>query len=331
MTDSKQWQIVAICWLSIFLLAQITIIVSLLCKLYSKQNSHKPISPFYKYVTIICVTFCALSTIVDLIHTTIAYIRHEQSSDTYRFGTIMTIADITYFIASISLYILIIGKLYLTFKSTSYRVSNKYIIFLSILIVTSVFCMTQYLITLNNKDTIKFLDNSVKFVYAVIINDFIIDISVLALFVYKLQQLLIDTIDIGLIHQNSDNIIQIVKESADEYDFQNSQKRLVALITRQSILGSIQIFFNCTFYFKVLVDRYTVGPKFPSDLAFQTSHCLRALENLVVIGTLYLNFNLNTGLYYKICGCCHNGCYLCCLKCTKRKITKKTMDVYHRL
>ena len=312
----------------------------------SNPASNKAMSSFYKYTTIICIISAFLSTMIDIVHETIAYIKDQDSSDTEKFGIWLTAADLAYFNASIFLYLLIIGKLILTFKGTTYEVSRKYVVFLGLLICISIFSMIQYLIAINTKETITFLYNSVKFVYAVIFSDFVIDISVLALFVYKLQQLLVDTVDVDIMapsiyaetkdetmdKYSRKSVEEIVRVSTDEYNLENNQKRLLALITRQSVLGSIIIFWNSSFYFKVLVDRYIINDNtFPSDLAFQTSHCLRALENFVIIWMIYLNFNFNTKLYYKSCGCCHNGCYQCCVKCTRRKITNKTMNVYQRL
>lgn len=350
-------------WMSLFLILQLFTLLAL-CKGFCTfhPSTSKPVSTFAKYSTIICIIFTSLSTAVDIAHTLLAYLADEPSSNTQRFGIWLTAADIAYFSSSVFLYILIIGKLYVTFRKTNYEISRKYMVFLAFLVSILVFCMTEYLYLLNSHKVIVFLNKSLSFIYGVVFSDITIMFIILALFTYKLQQLLNDTMDSDLVHgvdQTDDgslstrggapvnrnisdtvdkytrkSISQVVHENTDQYNKRMEQKRLIKLVMKQTLLGTIMIFLNGLFYFKVLIDIYSVNnTTFKSDIAFQTSHCLRAFMNFIVIYLLYLNFHFNTKLYYKSCGCLHKGCYSCCLRCTGRRITKPTMNmnIYHRL
>lgn len=215
---------------------------------------------------------------------------------------------------------------------------------LSLLIVGSMFCMTEYVVRKGTQQSaFIFLTDSVKFVLLILLIEIIIDLGVLALFIYKIQQLLVGLVDI---HVNVDyeepetnvnvrnswsrrSTISIVRVSSNKDDIISDQNTLLGLITKQTILGCIQMFFNCSFYIKIMIDAYFVSKSWSSDLIFQRTYCLRALSNLIVIFALYLNFNFNDEFYHKICGCCHKGCYKCCVKTTKRKMTGREMDLYH--
>ena len=308
----------------------------------SKSDKRKKMGSFFKYSTSITACFCFVSSIGDLIHIIMAYLNKDMSSNTNRYGNIMVVSDGFYFIGSLSMYIFIIGKLFITFKDTTYKVSRKYISFLGLLIFTALIMMTLYIIAIHDDEADEFLQHSTKFVTIIIVIDFIIDIGVLSLFVYKLQQLLVESVDIDKMHKysysevakngNSKDVIQIVRLTASEYTFEANQRKLISLITKQSVLGTIIILFNCAFYVKVFIDRFTVNDDSLSpDVAFELSYCIRAIENVVVTFMLYLNFAFSDKLYYGLCGFCDTGCYKCCTLCTKRNITRKTMDAYHRL
>ena len=356
MTDSNEWQLAAISFIGAFQIMQIIVLLALLYQLIVANN---PIPRFFKYMTIICIIFCCMSSTVDLTHLVIAHRRDELGSDPSIFGLILAVSDTTASIASISLYIFLIGKLYITFKETKYKISKKYMSFLILLLLICCGCMAGFIFTFVTH-SITLFHRSVKFVYMVILIDILINIYVLALFIYKLQQILMDSVVVGVydiipvFHQShsvpsrmdtqmSDTVrrhtrttvADLVRSTTDESVQKENQTKMTALIIRQTLLGCCIILFNGLFWIKVLCDIYFIGPSFPSDLAFQSTYCLRAVQNLIVITMLYLNFKFNTKLYYKCCGCCHNGCYKCCMRCTRSKVYESTMEpqmsVYHRL
>ena len=257
--------------------------------------------------------------------------------------------------SSMSLYFLIIGKLHWTFRETTYRLSRKYISFLMLLLMIQFGLMIWYDICIHNVSADQFLKLSLRIVTAIIAVDFTIDIGVLALFIYKLQQLLVNSVDLENVHRyttglvsgnvSSDNVpsenpgIKKTLSFADrltvDYSFGRNQRKLIVLITKQSVLGTWIIMFNCTFYFKILLDRFLVSDGFPADVAFQFSYCLRAVENVVIICMLYLTFAFSEKLYLKVCGCCDASCHNCCARMTDRQITKRqtiiSMDDYQQM
>eukprot|EP01084_Bolivina_argentea_P199710 341678_1 len=341
MSLRKTHQLVSIVWLSIFTVIMASIAVSFIYKIFISKTTNGPKAPFFKYSSIICVGFFFCATIGDLIHITQAYNNNDMSSSTSKYGNAMVFADSSYFMGSLTLYIFIIGKLHLSFRDTLYKVSKKYIALLLILILTLFTMQITYLIAVHEYSAQTFLDVSLKYVTVIIIIDFTIDIGVLLLFIYKLQQILLGSVDIGNFHKysysdvpsnsNPSHTVQFVRITVTSHDFNTNQKKLISLITKQSVLGTFIILFNSMFYFKVLIDRYTVSHSFPVDIAFQTSYCLRAVENVVVTFMLYLNFSFSEKIYQRLCICCHNGCYKCCKLFTKRGVSRKTMDAYRSL
>merc|ERR1712154_702619 len=95
------------------------------------------------------------------------------------------------------IHILVINKLYTTFyNDIPYRISKQYIGFLVVTMITPFIFMTGYIVGLNDRTAIEFLDKSAVFVYAMMINDIITDICILALFIYQLRKLIMSTKDI---------------------------------------------------------------------------------------------------------------------------------------
>ena len=345
-------QEVIIGFLCVLCVSQLLVTVSLGYKLFCKREISKGIRGFSKHSTIWCMSLFCLSTFLDLMHTSMAHRYHEElSSNTIQLRRMQYIADIPYFLASIALYVVIIGKLHISFKGSAYEISRRYTALLALFISLSVFCMIHYIITISGDTKIIFLIQSLKFVYLLLINEIIIDIGVLALFIYKIQQLLVSLVDINVkeIYEEYDHdiyrsswsrrksTIQIVEVSSNSNNILHDQKRLLSLITRQTILGCMQLFFNCAFYIKILIDSYIVNNKSSSSemesniFIFEGTYLLRGVANLTIICMLYLNFNFNTRLYHNVCGCCHNGCYKCCVCCTRKKLKGKEMDFYQRL
>ena len=342
MKYSQSWMIVTAAWLSAMLLGQLTITALL----FIKTNAEKTLNAFVKYSTLWCVCCYCINTGCDLTHTSMAIKHTEQlSSDNDQMRTIQTIADIPYFVATISLYAVIIGRLWICFRDSDFVLSRKYIAFISLLITGSIICMALYSFTKTIDDSaFIFLKDSVKYVSLILINEIVIDIGVLALFIYKLQQVLVGLVDINVdevyeepIHDNNRSTwsrrttISIVTVSSNKAYIINDQTRLLSLITKQTILGCIQMLFNCSFYIKIMIDAHFVSKSWSSDLIFQRTYCLRSISNLIVIFALYLNFSFNTDLYHKICGCWHKGCYKCCVKTTERKMAEKEMEYYRQL
>eukprot|EP01084_Bolivina_argentea_P259376 437632_1 len=111
---------------------------------------------------------------------------------------------------------------------------------------------------------------------------------------------------------------------------------MITLITKQTILGSVIILFNSTFFIKTLIDHFVVNDSsYTSGIAFETTYGIRSIENTVILSMVYLNFSFGSSIYYKICNYIHNGCYKCCLQYIKRNINPPIeqppeMAVYHK-
>ena len=90
-------------------------------------------------ITIIIITLFMLITAnigcaADLVHVTFCYLASNVQHCTSEFDIERLIADISYWIAYISLYFIIVSRLYVTFINTKYRLSPC-IIFILILLM----------------------------------------------------------------------------------------------------------------------------------------------------------------------------------------------------
>ena len=306
-----------ILWLSYVLLFIAILHIRFLWKLFTKnQPSATPISLFFKCMVSVIVIFSFCSTLWDVLHIRYAY--HDGGFDTDAQADVKVAADACYFTASIALYILLIAKLYWTFREGKYRLSRKYMYFLTLLQLIQLALMILYIVNFED----------VNILYLCVI-DLVIDASILGLFIYKLKQLLVDSVHLELL-MNSVHL---------EYpiDCQNQQE-LIMLIRKQFVLGTWMILFSCTFFGSMLIMNGIwkfISVHFPMDGFFLIAYSLRAVENLVITCLLYLTFEFNEKHYRRVCGCCDNGCYECWLSITNRGSTKRqavvSLGVYYKL
>ena len=275
--------------------------------MYCHEKSKIPM--FFKISTSICLSCITLSSIGDLSHMTIAYVMKLDPSDTAKLFGIILFADVVYFMSSVSLYLYILGKSYYAFKQTVYSVSKCYIIFVLSLILILSLSMAVYLYFVSSLSGLEFYKRSEILLITMICSDILIDISLLILFISKLQKLLYDTLITDYIFIN----------------LSNAQRRLISLITKQSILGIFIIVFNSLFFVCTTIIALhdihgKINDKHRLSIEFSITYCVRALENTIIITMVYLNFDFNTKIYIKLCSYLHKGCYGCCLCCIRQKL-----------
>lgn len=140
--------------------------------------------------------------------------------------------------------------------------------------------------------------------------DFLLNVSLLYLFVSKLKEIL----QVRLL--NCD-IYSIINESSqnDSIDEDASQQSadLLRLMTRHTILFGIAIITNQIWYITVLIQTKKDYNFYISDF------CFRALENLCNCIVLFMGLKKNLKCYMCICSCCDKKME----KCFIRRIQKK--------
>ena len=204
----------------------IFILIKLLIKLYCiRQKKKLPILRFTKMMNIICFIFAILVSSLDLSHIVISKILDIPVISPWFVIKIpvMTLADIIYFLLSISVYILIIGRSYFAFQETMYKLSNMYLSFILFLIILAFTSMIFYVYYLYND-----FELIPDFIWIQLSIELVINISVLSLFIYKLRQQ------------------ALLMQSFEKMNL--SQISLINVITKHSSLGCVLIICNPMFY-----------------------------------------------------------------------------------
>ena len=170
--------------------------------------SHKTrnIHLFHRNTNLLCFTSCLICGIIDIIHIILSYKSHHTPlHDEY--NNIKAAADICYFICSLSLSIILFGRIYFTFQNTIFSLSRFTIFIISIQILLSTLLDLAYIfLTIIIKHE-KIIDKYARPMFLTLIgNDICVSLSMLYLFVYKLKELIIN---INLVE--SGNIIHSAK------------------------------------------------------------------------------------------------------------------------
>eukprot|EP01084_Bolivina_argentea_P019885 36971_1 len=166
--------------------------LALLCKMKYLSHKTRSIYLFNRNMNVLCFTSCLICAIIDIIHAVLSYSKNNAMlQDEY--GTIKGIADALYFIASVTLSIILFGRVYFTFKDTIFSLSNCIIGMILSQILLSIILDSSYviLIVAIHKQTISDKYAAPMFL-VLIINDILVSFSLIFLFAYKLFQLIIN-------------------------------------------------------------------------------------------------------------------------------------------
>ena len=324
----RLWYI-TLSWIGLCFIIDCIFITLFAYKLRHIKNQYV-LSNMIKYGSITCFIACTMNTGCDFAHNYWGYLESSQYQlYTKHYHILIGFADICYYTATISLYLIIVNRLYTTFKKTQYYLSKLTIIFISILLMLSALEGITYF-------TSEFIWNA-KYEYEIIgslatvyvIIDGTLNLTVSILFINKLRKSMID------VDENEDKFLPFLQQEQSQLDDKSNvsgdeqrkkvslnahQIKFLNLMTRYTLLSVIAIIFNqlfnlssifCTFY-------YT---NTPSNI-IEGSYMLRSMENLINVIVIYLNFGFNAKEYYCLCGCCHRNCLKIMKVNTKRKITR---------
>ena len=292
--DFGSSRLIFIGWISSCNIFMAVILIVLLTKLYYRKENKTKLSALQKTVHSVALLSAFSCGVCDLIHVLYGYGYNEPLSST-RFRRIEWIGDTLYFIESLSIYIIIVGRIYQPFKSTKYELSMKFVIFYIFLMVIQAILMALFIYSLQME--LIYLQITI---IALMINEFIINITVLILFISKIQSIIIDR---GVLEYEEFKNTELTNKQQQTY---------ITIITKHTILSCFMMLFNPSFYiFGLFSDEYWLD------------YCFRGLENCVVVTCLFLLFQFNYGTYYCICKCCHIKLYIGCTAWSRRNIEKK--------
>eukprot|EP01084_Bolivina_argentea_P264817 448721_1 len=156
--------------------------------------------------------------------------------------------------------------------------------------------------------------------------DITLNLSILMLFTYKLQQIVIYTYQVYSVSNNNDKQLNDI-----DINLNRNQQRLITVITKQTLLGIIAIICNQFFYGSIIGGGYIKDFDAMDAYYLICSNGIRIFEGTVNCVVLYLNFSINQNHYYKICGICHDRLYRCCVRKTKHKIVQNSVSDDYQL
>ena len=128
----------------------------------------------------------------DTIHSFSSWKKHHPMLLDY-FIVVKGTADLTYFSASVSMNCILFGRLYFTFKYSYFALSTWTIIWMCTQIVISTLITLGYSILMYIVGDEQVADDVGRpMVIVIIINDSILSVSMLSLFIYKLKELIVN-------------------------------------------------------------------------------------------------------------------------------------------
>ena len=280
-----------------------------------------PISKFY-FITC-CLSFlfnlfCLIASIIRI------YGRYILGTDTSFLHIVHVLIHTFQYLACIVLYIIFIGRLYFTFRDSSYSIMlNKGFIYL----ITIFFCLTISLMiwleySYANKDTK--LSRAQKYSlraylkFSLIVLDISFNVILFWIFQTKLQQSIVST-------SKCDNLLN---ESL--INLHTHQEESVQSVTRHTILFTWLMIFNEIYWLlSGIIELHTAHvSKLEHKIEDLYTYIAQGIQAVVVSIILYLSFRISRREYDKSCGFFHGICYARLVKKTKQSISE-IIDINH--
>eukprot|EP01084_Bolivina_argentea_P131158 231553_1 len=239
----------------------------LLCSLIKRFHQTQRILKFYLITSIISIISFIISCAIDF-GDGVYYFYSGIDVFHTKYYWLIVLTNVFFGISTISLYIFMLGRLNLTFiDSAQYHLSTLTIYLFVILIVLDILSFIFYITSvalLYKYFTIQVVYVYVKIGFAILlVSDFVLNFMILFLFLYKLQQLII-SIDCTkeyshhrLSHDQNENDTNEISYNTDttrklSIKLTRNQRKMITVMTRNTILNSISVFFNILFYISLI-------------------------------------------------------------------------------
>eukprot|EP01083_Nonionella_stella_P087526 243553_1 len=291
------------------------------------RHSMAPAPTFYCIVFLACYFFILLYMMAIILRVYGRYIDHNNSpiyntkiSFTLQSKDLIHLTiHAAYYLSCIMTYVLLIGKLYITFKNTALSiVHNKLILSFIIVFIScslSIMISMEYVIATahryNHQRKLK-TQATLKFILLAI--DILFNVFLFVTFQNKMKQLLLrfDSLrdDSRAMHETPLTMI----------DFR--QQILLQLIAKNAILFWFALLFHQIYWLMSgTIDALFLDWSMHLELDEYT-YIAQGFEGLVNALILYLTFDINQDEYYVLCRCCQYLCYKYFVVTTKRQIMK---------
>ena len=221
-------------------------------------------------------------------------------------------------------YTLMINRLYMTFKETSYRLSHESIIFYLITMTILVLCnllwyglIVVYKFNGNNYTQTISKVNSLCMLGCVVGN-MLIGYTIIFMFVKKLLLLMYSVTNGELNTVN--NVYSVSSESdANNIRYQSYSTKILHIITKVTLLSVIACTaFQPLFIWTIITDYIGVE----HYLSMTVTWMLRVVASFVEIFMVFLTFPFNQNIYDFVCYKCHRKCFETFSKIAQKKVHK---------
>ena len=297
----------------------ITVVITI--RLLYQMCVQKPASNQRMAYTLIkvCIIASTLCVVCDDIRWSICAIM-DKSEVFYPMNQIMSFADLFYYIGALSFYTIAIYRLYISFLDTIYSINPCIIRFFIVSLIIQALGATYYCIIValqpkEDKNAFFLKYNSISSI-TLMSNDFILNLSLLLLFISKLKESLTDTL--------VSSSIQEIGSSMDTVS-----QNMVDLITRHSLLFGLAIITNQLFLGSQMIVFSNIGfTKFKYHFII---FICRSIENTANCVVLFLGLKPNRKLYFNICGKCHLLLAGCFMKSTQKRVESRRDTHYQKM
>ena len=273
-------QVVFYFYLPMFLI-DCSVFSALLYRFYCNE-ALRPISAFQRRSHIFCFGTILMTAICDMGHAFGAMITDTSLIPKIQeIGWIAALevsADFFGFFGWIMIYVILIERLYSTFKHTSYQLTRCTLTMVAIMMVIQSLCMVSYCTFVGLVATANpaFLRISSALSASVFINDILLNIFFFVLFIRKLRQSV---------------IMRMVRDrckSVDESLRERLNTKIVDVIVKQTLIGTTVIAISTGF---LLTSCITYAINGESSKGGMFAYSYRAIEGVQITIVLYLGLS----------------------------------------
>ena len=318
------------------IILDVIIYVGFCIKMYIYDHPQSRKLPLFQQIFHnICFSTLLLASISDMLHGLGAMLSNTDllSHKLLSVEIIHVSADVFYYVSSLSLYIILIHRLYSTFSDSAYQASKWFYYWVSLQIFSQIILMIIYIIILIRNDCqTKRGCNKMGWTASLITaNDYILNIVCVTLFVIKLRQLVftkLNTEVIVIMSQNSrskQKRQQSVDTCVNGVIEDSKIDTLLTVITKQTVIGIFvtltnQAFVTCIFI-RLMFEHEDLEKV---DITVMIAYVLRGVEGVFICFLLYIGLQINEKEYNVSCRYCHKTCYDLCL-CLTAKTVKQSV------
>ena len=308
--------LILLVWTSLCLLTELIVFTAFIYAFKAEfARKRRRMSRFVAVTNIMCLFCYIFCSVGDLAH--FGYSFHfDYSIFDYEHDdliVIIQVADTFYFTASLSIYILFLGRVVITFRKSEYEMSKLTLLLFSGLFLFALYNMVFYIFYIG-----KDFEIERNYIIALMCLEVAISASLTFLFIFKLRQLTINRTSMSLNERTFDD--------SESIQLDDHSLKMIHVLTRYAILSIMAIVVGLFFYSVELYQIFLM--EIPTNTSFAVMYGLREFEVVVCMISLYLSFVSTKSRYDRVCKCCHGVCFRCFVKSTKKIINAKRGTYY---